>query len=90
MPAIKRQASDSFSSSSQGLVKRQKSSSDLNNGSALAFVGGAQHGALVQSVCLPHQAFAALEAEHWRIRVADGLDMGRLCERVVYKLPSWS
>ena len=52
MPAMKRQASDSFSSQSQGLVKRQKSSSELNNGSAVAVAGGgARNGALTQSVC---------------------------------------
>jgi hypothetical protein len=49
MPAVKRQASDSFSSS-QVVVKRQKSSSNLNNDSAVAVVGGERNGALVQSV----------------------------------------
>jgi Prp8 binding protein len=52
MPAVKRQASESFSSSSQLVVKRQKSNADLRDGSALTVVGG-QNGALVQSVCLP-------------------------------------
>jgi hypothetical protein len=54
MPAMKRQASDSFSSSNQLVVKRQKSSENLMNGSALTTVGSAkgQNGALIQSVCL--------------------------------------
>ena len=54
MPSIKRQASDSFSGPSKGLVKRQKSNSDLNEGGALT-VGGrvkGQDGALIQSVSL--------------------------------------
>lgn len=57
MPAVKRQASDSFSSSSQVVVKRQKSNPDLHDGSAVAVGGGGggggQNGSLVQSVCLP-------------------------------------
>lgn len=52
MPAMKRQASDSFSSSSQLVVKRQKSSENLKNASALTTVGSGkgQNGALIQSV----------------------------------------
>jgi hypothetical protein len=51
MPAPKRQASDSFISSQQLVVKRQKSDANLSNGSAVAVVGNdAQNGALVQSV----------------------------------------
>jgi Prp8 binding protein len=51
MPPPKRTASDSFSSSQQLVVKRQKSDANLNNGSAIAVVGNnAQNGALVQSV----------------------------------------
>jgi hypothetical protein len=51
---MKRQASDSFSSSNQLVVKRQKSSESLKNGSALTTVGlgKGQNGALIQSVCL--------------------------------------
>ena len=51
---MKRQASDSFSSSNQLVVKRQKSSESLKNGSALTTVGSgkSQNGALIQSVCL--------------------------------------
>lgn len=50
-PPIKRQASDSFNNG-QSLVKRQKSSSDLHNDSALVPRGGSssKSGALVQSV----------------------------------------
>jgi len=51
-PPVKRQASDSFSGNGT-LVKRQKSSSNLQNDQALV-VGrgsGGQSGALVQSVC---------------------------------------
>lgn len=52
VPAMKRQASDSFSSSNQLVVKRQKSSENLKNGSALTTVGSGkgQNGALIQSV----------------------------------------
>jgi hypothetical protein len=52
MPAIKRQASDSFSGPSQSLVKRKKSGSELNENGALTTTvrGNAQDGALVQSV----------------------------------------
>ena len=54
MPAIKRQASDSFSGPNQSLVKRQKSSSDLNRDGALTVTGRGKgkDGALVQSVSL--------------------------------------
>jgi hypothetical protein len=50
---MKRQASDSFSSSNQLVVKRQKSSDNLKNGSALTTLGSGkgQNGTLVQSVC---------------------------------------
>lgn len=51
MPAPKRTASDSFSSSQQLVVKRQKSDANLTKGSTIAVVGNnAQSGALVQSV----------------------------------------
>lgn len=50
MPAVKRQASDSFSSS-QVVVKRQKSSSDLKDGSTSGSAkGGVDSGAIIQSV----------------------------------------
>lgn len=48
MPSIKRQASDSFSGPNQSLVKRQKSSSDLNEAGKSTTSG--KDGALVQSV----------------------------------------
>lgn len=52
MASDKRPASGSFGSN-QLVVKRQKSDTNLNNGSAVAVVGnGAQNGALIQSVCL--------------------------------------
>jgi len=54
MPAPKRTASDSFASSQQLVVKRQKSDANLSNGSAVSVVGNnAQNGALIQSVCTP-------------------------------------
>ena len=55
MPAIKRQASDSFSGPNHALVKRQKSNSDLNGDGALTVTGRGKEkdGTLVQSVCLP-------------------------------------
>lgn len=49
MPSIKRQASDSFSQP-QSLVKRQKSSSDLNDSRALTAGAKGQDGALVPAV----------------------------------------
>ncbi|OQV03907.1 WD domain-containing protein [Cladophialophora immunda] len=48
MPSIKRQASDSFSQP-QALVKRQKSSSDLNDNKALTVGAKDQNGTLVPS-----------------------------------------
>jgi Prp8 binding protein len=48
MPSIKRQASDSFSQP-QALVKRQKSSSDLNSDKALTVAAKDQNGALIPS-----------------------------------------
>lgn len=55
MPAIKRQASDSFNGPNHALVKRQKSNSDLNGDGALTVAGRGKgkDGALVQSVRLP-------------------------------------
>lgn len=77
MPAPKRTASDSFNSSQQLVVKRQKSDANLSNGSAIAVVGNnAQNGALVQSVChLSPPKFAASPAELQ--------DQGRLMEEMV-------
>jgi len=53
MPSIKRQASESFSTPNQSLVKRQKSSTDLNDNTSAVTVAGAgrgQNGTLVPSV----------------------------------------
>lgn len=63
-PSIKRQASDSFGGN-QSLVKRQKSSSDLHNDSALVVGRGAapQSSALVQSVSLPNASSLDPEAK---------------------------
>ncbi|KIX06441.1 uncharacterized protein Z518_04417 [Rhinocladiella mackenziei CBS 650.93] len=49
MPSIKRQASDSFSQP-QALVKRQKSSSELNESRALTAGETDQNGTLTTSV----------------------------------------
>lgn len=64
-PSVKRQASDSFSGN-QSLVKRQKSSSDLRNESALVVGRGASggSGALVQAVSLPERNKQNAIAEH--------------------------
>jgi len=50
MLAVKRHASDSFSSA-QVVVKRQRSSVELNNDASLTPKGGSQGGTVVQSVC---------------------------------------
>ena len=90
MPAPKRTASDSFSSSQQ-LVKRQKSDANLNNGSAIAVVGtDAQNGALVQSVrCLLFRTYAASPAE---LKDEGRLmeELVRSCEPAGCKLRSWN
>lgn len=91
MPAPKRTASDSFSSSQQLVVKRQKSDANLSNGSAIAVVGNnAQNGALVQSVC-------HLLSHKFAVSPAELKDQGRLMEEMVRsyepagcKLPLWS
>jgi hypothetical protein len=74
MPAVKRQASDSFSSSSQIVVKRQKSNTDLKDGSTVAVVGGGKNGALVQSVCLGLNPYT----QHPELNIAE---QGQLIER---------
>jgi Prp8 binding protein len=91
MPAPKRTASDSFSSSQQLVVKRQKSDANLSSGSAVAVVGNnAQNGALVQSVryLLPRRN-AASPAE---LKDEDRLmeEMVRSCEPAGCKLRSWN
>jgi hypothetical protein len=91
MPAIKRHASDSFSSSSQVVVKRQKSNSDLKDGSAVTVVGGGQNGALVQSVCLlltPHMQHTELNIAA-QGRLMD-CEMDRYYGRVDCRLLLWS
>ena len=52
MPAIKRQASDSFNSSNQVVLKKQKSNSNIQDGAALTVAGrgAAKDGALVAAV----------------------------------------
>ena len=52
MPTAKRQASDSLSSSNEVVLKRQKSNTNLQDGSALAVSGrpGGRDGALIHAV----------------------------------------
>jgi hypothetical protein len=77
MPAPKRAASDSFSSSQQLVVKRQKSDANLSNGSAVAVVGNnVQNGALVQTVW----SFLSIKSA---ASPAELRDEGRLMEELV-------
>lgn len=79
---MKRQASDSFSSSNQLVVKRQKSNSNIQDGSVVAAVGkGGKDGALIPSVRGPVlSCFTAIMAEY--------LEQGQLIGAMVLESPN--